>query len=252
MTSCLGKICERVVVDRLTNWSERKTLIHESQNGFRKGRGTMDNLASMNSIIRRNSRSNKETVIMLVDVKAAYDNVDHSILLNILTKIKCPERIYNYIKKWLKQRKNTFIREFEPDRIEDSFIGLPQGSILSPILYNIYTLELGHRMEEENYEILQYADDIAIIITCNNMKEAERNTTNAMQTLTEKLKEIQLEISESKTQILYYTKHTRRSNKLKIKRGEILIEESERAKFLGITLHNKLKFNHQVEETEKK
>ncbi|XP_076301696.1 uncharacterized protein LOC143219708 [Lasioglossum baleicum] len=207
MTSCVGKICERIVTNRLTDWVENQKLIHESQNGFRKGRGTVDNLASIMSIIRRNKGENTETAVILIDVKAAYDNVDHKTLLRLHSR---------------------------------------------PILYNIYTRELGLSIEEEECEILQYADDIAIIITCNNIYEAERKTLKVIHTLSDKLKEIHLGISREKTQILYFSKHTNRNKKLSLKMGNSTIEETDNAKFLGIIIDNKLKFNLKVKEIENK
>lgn len=116
-------------------------------------------------------KENGSTIGAFLDVASAYDNVRRDLLVQKLIKEKCPIKIVNYINQWMKDRKIKFI--ISQDKEEWRIINkdLPQGGVLSPMLYAIYTNEI-HQEIRNNCQILQYADDIVIYTT---RKEEEKD-----------------------------------------------------------------------------
>lgn len=92
LSSCLGKLMERMVNERLIWWAENGEIIHYTQHGFRRGRSCSNNLAKITSDIKSSLYRDEYTLAAFVDVSAAYDNVPFHILSKKLIKYKCPSR----------------------------------------------------------------------------------------------------------------------------------------------------------------
>ena len=150
------------------------TLLDEGQNGFRKGRSTLDNLTILISDIRKSFENRRDTLAAFVDVKGAYDNVDHGILIKKLEKKGCPTKIVKYVSTWINNREMKCVKSYGDPALGIQKKGLPQGAILSPILYNIYTTDVTENIKGENIRILQYADDIVFYTSSNAMGINER------------------------------------------------------------------------------
>ncbi|XP_053990479.1 uncharacterized protein LOC128882775 [Hylaeus volcanicus] len=103
LTSCTGKIMEKIINRRISMWAESSNKIDESQSGFRNRRSTTDNLNRVVSEIKYNRLKNKDTVTAFVDIKSPYDNVNLGTLIDILMELGCPRKIVRWIKEWLKQ-----------------------------------------------------------------------------------------------------------------------------------------------------
>ena len=249
LTNCIGKIMERIVNNRLTKWAERNDIMDRSQNGFRKGRSTTDNLMILTSDIRTGFETRRDTLTVFMDVEAAYDNVDGEILTRSLRQKGCPERITKFVEEWIMGREIKCIRSYAEPKSGIQKKGLPQGAIMSPTLYNIYTADVTNNIDRQRVNILQYADDIVVYATSNAEELNVRTLEKAVKKIVENLNEIKLDIAESKTKMVNFSQKNRTA-----RRGGITIEvkgtkinETNNTKFLGITLDRKLKFEEHVE-----
>lgn len=124
--------------------------------------------------------------------------------------------------------------------------GLPQGAVLSPLLYAVYTRELGKDLEE-GVRILQYADDVTIYITGKNIGLMEEKIERLLETIDKTLLNIGLEIEPSKTKLIRFNKRgeVNRNRGIEV-RGEMLNYERE-ATFLGITYDIQTNYRRQIE-----
>lgn len=152
------------------------------------------------------------------------------------------ERYITWIEKFLKNRKHT-IKTADGSFSIDTDDGLPQGSILSPTLFNLYTKEL-HKLQDNNTQILQYADDVTITIRSKNKSEIRRKATQIMAKFTSMLESMSLKINPNKCAILDF------SECLPIRSGIIInnteINKENETKILGITIDKNLNFSSHI------
>lgn len=205
---------------------EHNKLLDDTQNGFRKGRSCSDNLTRLSIDIERGFLEDKSTVAIFLDIASAYDNVIRKVLIEKLDRLECPAKITKYIDIWMKNRvTKVIINKEEEERMINK--GLPQGAVLSPLLYAIYTRELGKDLEE-GVRILQYADDVAIYITRKNIGLIEEKIERSLETIDKTLLNIGLEIEPSKTKLIRFNKRgeVNRNRGIEV-RGEMLNYERE-------------------------
>lgn len=108
MSSCVGKLAERLVSDRLMWLAEKGGWLDNNQNEFRKGRSCVDNLVRLTTDIEISRCTNRNTIAIFLDVSSAYDNVRTNILCDILENKGCPSRIINFVDKWMRNRYISF------------------------------------------------------------------------------------------------------------------------------------------------
>jgi hypothetical protein len=125
--------------------------------------------------------------------------------------------------------------------------GLPQGAVLSPILYALYTNNITN-MIPRDIHVLQFADDIAVY-KCSNNRASNRDRLEAAVNVTgENLSELGLSLEPRKTQLVEFTKTGYHDKGLFIRLGNEQVQNHNLAKFLGIWLDNELNFNKQIQE----
>jgi len=160
LMSCLLKIMEKMIYRRLVWIVETQFLLPEFQAGFRTSRSCMDNLITLTNRIHWGFMRRMSTIAVFLDIAGAFDNVIPSILIEDLREIGFPAKTCKFIENLLIERKIYSIHNdiLQPPLI--SHKGTPQGSILSPILFNIYLRKISIALHQDT-QILQYADDIS-------------------------------------------------------------------------------------------
>ncbi|GBO13162.1 hypothetical protein AVEN_120199-1 [Araneus ventricosus] len=132
----IGKILERVFQNRFNKYLSLNNIIHRNQKGFRERTGCDRALYNIVNKIRE-TRSNRHCALISLDIKAAFDNMDWSVLFKIFDFYKIPPFYRNFIYYYLLGRKVVFKDEtLEIER--DCHKGCPQGSVVVPNLWNIY------------------------------------------------------------------------------------------------------------------
>lgn len=237
---------ERMLANRLIWWLELYQKLPNSQYGFRRRRSCIDNLFILHTAISNDSKNKKAIPAVFLDIQSAFDNVLPNILLEKLFILKFPPNCCNFIYNLITHRRITC----RQSSIDGTFIahrGLPQGSVLSPILYTLYVSKLEQDCNL-NTNIIQYADDVCIYSNLNatqgGLKEIEKTMTKINHTLDN----LGLSLSTNKTQLCIFNNQI---NKNKINHNTNLnfkgtiIPPSSKIKFLGITFHSSLNwFEH--------
>lgn len=247
MSSYMEKILERMVNERLVWWAEKKNKLNEKQNGFRRGKSCIDNLTLMTADIEIAIRENGNVIAAFLDVASAYDNVRKDILVEKLIKERCPRNIIRYVNEWMKDRQTKFLISEEKEKWRVINKGLPQGGVLSPILYAIYTNEI-HGGIDSRCHVLQYADDIAVYVVTKDKKVGIKDLELAVKKIDDNLKNIGLELQPEKIQLVDFNRTGYIKDDIQIDIKGHIIRGKEKAKFLGIVFDNKLKFDSQIEE----
>ncbi|XP_059061881.1 uncharacterized protein LOC131854757 [Achroia grisella] len=243
LSSVLLKLTEHLVKNRLEWFVEHNDLLSNSQYGFRKGMSTLDSLSIFTTDIRLSFTENKSTIAAFLDIKAAYDNVSITVLQNKLNALNIPPRLTKFIINMLSER-SINLENSNPSCNSNFRVlwkGLPQGSVLSPILYNIYTYDLENSVTDptNKINILQYADDILFYVIDNSVQKSCTVLTSALERLGIWLQLNGLELSVTKSTIVHFTR-MRTPPPISIYYKNILIPVKSQTVFLGLLLDSKL------------
>jgi len=140
---------------------EIQFILPELQAGFRSFRSCTDNLMILTNRIHLAFMNKLPLITVFLDMVGAFDNVILSILVQDLRAMGFPARISKFVENLLSERLIQFVRNGELSEPRIVHKGTPQGSILSPLLFNIYLREISSRLHPDT-SILQYADDIIL------------------------------------------------------------------------------------------
>lgn len=237
LSPILCKLAEHLVKNRLEWFIESNQLLSNSQFGFRKGKSTIDSISILTSDIHIAFSKNKIVLAAFLDIHSAYDNVNVSNLIKKMKDLNVPEILTKFVNFMLSER---HIHLDLPDGTRLTRVlgkGLPQGSVLSPLLYNIYASDLESSLN--NIHILQYADDLLLYYVCQSPVDACRVLNFSLALLKQWLDKNGLELSTEKSSVVLFTRK-RFVPDVRILYDRTLIERKDYVKFLGVMLDSRL------------
>ena len=163
MLPCIRKLLEKMILRRLDHWAESNNLLSETQFGFRRGKGSNDCLALLSSEIQLAFAQKLEIPSVFLDIKGAFDSVSIQILFEKFETSGLSPILSNFLFNLLSEKTMNFSSgSTAASRI--SYMGLPQGSCLSPLLYNFYINEIDECIVD-NCTLRQLADDCVVSFT---------------------------------------------------------------------------------------
>ena len=252
LASCVLKTYERLIKNRLEHYLEYNQLLPPTQFGFRRGKSTQENVAHLITDIQIAFSKNNSVSAAFIDIKGAYDNVNLNILTEKMSTLGIPkffiENIYNlYYNRSIYVRINEHL--LEP---RQTSLGLPQGGILSPLLYIVYVQDLQHLMNN-NVRILEFADDLCLYSEERTIEKCNTRLHQAMKKLDRWSNNMGFTISETKSTVITFTrKRYQPPSHIKLHNYQLPYRTS--TKFLGIVLDQKLNWkghiNHIIKKSE--
>ena len=160
-----GKIFEKVIYKRLYNFFTSKGVLTDSQFGFRKGHSTTHALHKSIDSVTKSLASNKHVLGIFIDLSKAFDTLDHDILLNKLNSYGIRGTALTLLKSYLTNRKQYVMYNDVPSETMDVKFGVPQGSILGPLLFLLYMNDIVNCFSDSEVKFVLYADDTNIFIS---------------------------------------------------------------------------------------
>lgn len=203
--SAVRKIFEKLILFRLEKWTEDYALVPASQMGFRRGVGTQNCLAALYAKIQVSWLKKEMLGCVFLDVASAYDGVLVDVLCRDLCESGLPQNIGVLLSKILAVRHLEFYDGKCRVTTRTGAIGLPQGSGVAPLGYNLYVRRI-ERVLPDGCFMLQYADDIAIGVTHKRPSFIENVLSNACLKVNEFLCERGLTVSIQKSVAMLFTK----------------------------------------------
>ena len=236
----LSKICEKLIIKRLNEILQDKKIIPEHQFGFRNQHSTIEQVNRVVSVIRNTFENYSYCTTVFLDVAQAFDKVWHEGLLYKLSKI-VPKNLYCLLKSYLCNRMfqvkiNNEVTELYPIKA-----GVPQGSVLGPILYVIYTADIPSM---KGITLGTYADDTTIIATHKNPTIASLMLQNYLFKLQQWFKTWRIVVNENKSTQVTFT--LRKETCPAVYLNNKVIPQSNKVKYLGIHLDRRLTWRDHI------
>lgn len=243
MLSCIGKIMERVIQRRLDHYLEITNVFPATQNGFRRGRSTTNCLAILKNIIHSGFQKKETTIVVYLDLQGAYDGVWHDGLIYKMKMLKINHHIVNWTKNYLSNRRIKVRVGSSLSNERELAFGLPQGAVISPILFNIMTHDIP---KHPKIKTIMYADDITICSSAKDVHEARNTIQEYLKLLTAWLKHWKFKLNPQKCSYQVFSKKRNIPDiNIKVLNQNISITRDQRV--LGVIFDApKLNFNSHV------
>lgn len=249
LLSCLGKCFEKCLLKRLNHFEDDNQIFIQEQCGFRSRLSTVHQVIRITEKITFGFNQNKSTGIVLLDLKKAFDSVWHHGLIHKLIKHGYPMYLVKLINSYLCNR-SAFVNLEGVDSSRFAVpCGVPQGSIISPHLFNIFINDIpvpkkGH--------LSLFADDTAFLIELpwKNLKSIKKELLSAVKSLQSFFNDWKIHLNHNKTEFAIFTKSTKMIKKME--RDEIVFNNKKfswckSVKYLGVNLDTKLTFKQHVD-----
>lgn len=249
LLSSLSKVLEKLLMVRVMNHVNVNNIFLEEQFGFRKGRSTLHQLTRVANFIRSNRDVSKTTVMALLDIEKAFDNVWINGLIHKLYLFHFPLYLIKIIYNYLSNRAFQVSIGSILSNIYSIVAGVPQGSILGPILYNIFTSDLPPL--GRGGQLALFADDTAIMFKGRVIRPLVNRLQAGLDSLATYFNNWKVRINAAKTQaiVLPHSKSERLvpPPNLKLKLGGCSIEWSNEVTYLGLDFDSKLIYRSHVQ-----
>jgi hypothetical protein len=180
--SPINKSFEKIIYSRLINYIERSQLLYKYQYGFRKNHSTEHALIELVDQIRLNMDKKQMTCGIFIDLSKAFDTVNHQILLAKLENYGIRGKALDLLKSYLSDRKQYVHIENCKSQICSVSCGVPQGSVLGPLLFLMFINDLPACCPLSKVRI--FADDTTIFFHSDNIEEIISTARNIMTQLT--------------------------------------------------------------------
>ena len=252
LINTLSKILEKIITRKLTLWAESNNKINPEQAGFRAHKSTQDKIFQLTQTAMHAKNMGRRTAAIFMDVEKAFDKVWHAGLIDTLINIDLPLLYIRYINSFLSDRHMFFrIHGLESPKIKLNF-GVPQGSSLSPILFNLYVADIPTPTAPNTF-LSQFADDIKLYSTSAHMTVIQKRLQLSLNKILSYCGTKRISINENKTFELVFIKKSRKSqteeeiSPVTCHGSPIPIKSS--GKFLGILFDEKLSFQQHIAST---
>ena len=250
LTSCVGKLGEKMINNRLYWWLESNGLINANQAGFRARSRTEDQLFRLTQRILDGFQRGEHTAAVFIDLQQAYDRVWRRGLFLKMQNLGIQGKLYSWIKSFLTDR---LIQTQMNDTLSSKAVleeGLPQGSALSCTLFLIFINDLPDLLKAEK---ALFADDLVIWRTSGSNIINQRRLQEDLTALEEYCNFWKLKVNASKTVYTLFTKsHKEAKRKLRLLINGNELTKEENPVYLGVTLDRQLNLNAHAGEVKRK
>jgi len=246
----ISKLLERCVAKQLNSYLSSNAHYEAYQSAYRSNHSTETALLRVQNDILTSIDKKEVTVLVLLDLSAAFDTVDHTILLNRLKNIGITGLVYDWFSSYLSGRTQAVFLDGVSSDSVNLTCGVPQGSVLGPILFNIYTQPLGKIARKHGVNYHFYADDTQLY-TSFSVKESNTSAnciSNCIADIRSWMQSNLLMLNDSKTEIVLLGTRQQLSKlgSLQISVGSANIKLCSKVRNLGVIFDSNMTMEDHV------
>jgi hypothetical protein len=238
---------EKVVFNQLNDFLTANCCLDPFQSGFRANHSTETALIKVLNDIRLNSDSGKTSVLVLLDLSAAFDTIDHSILLRQLEHgVGLSGRVINWLKSYLQERTFFVALGNYTSALAPLTSGVPQGSILGPLLFNLYMLPLGQIIKNTQVSYHSYADDTQLYLALSPTdKDPLGSLCDCLDQINSWLSQNFLQLNKEKTEVILFGRKDGKDKMATLFRAKGF-EVRTKVRNLGVIIDSDLNFDNHM------
>ncbi len=251
----ISKIFEKVLFKQVYDYFQQKKLLYGAQYGFREGHSAVFAAIELVDKIIINMDKKNTPIGIFIDLSKAFDTIDHAILLDKLKDYGFSDLALKLIRSYLCDRKQYVQMDDIKSDLCNITTGVPQGSILGPLLFIIYMNDIA---EASNlFDFILYADDTSLsttieIVLKKNIGDLQNCLNSELEKINIWLKLNKLSLNVQKTKFMIFRTINKRIPEIELHIEGVSIERVYEFNFLGITLDDQLRWNKHIDKISNK
>lgn len=241
----VSKLFEHALKDQLSSFLYKNNLLSTSQHGFTKNKSTESALCEYQELIVNALNQKQYALGIFIDFSRAFDVVDHDLLLGKLSRYGVRGIPLNLLSSYLKNRKQVVkLNHDVTSSVRDVTQGVPQGSVLGPLLFNIFANDLiSYLSNMPNVYSICYADDTNILITDSSLSNIKNTAELVYSNIIKWSEKNKLNLNKNKTNMLLFTLQ----KNINFCLSDDNINYCESVKILGITFDRHLQWGCHID-----
>ena len=251
LLSNIDKVYQKLMHKRLVKFLENTNCLYPLQFGFRPKHSTSSALINCTEKIRKALDSGKYVCSVLIDLRKAFDTVDHDILFSKLNFYGVRGVALSWFKSFLSNRSQYVSVSGTKSSIKFILHGVPQGSVLGPLLFLLYVNDLHHAIPFSMVNL--FADDTLLLGQQASVKSLAKRINIDLKCLVNWLNANKISLNSKKSELLLFSP-TRVTNSFdfKVKINGTRLYPSDSAKYLGLIIDSKLNWDNHISNVCKK
>jgi hypothetical protein len=247
-----SKFFEKVMYDRLFSFTSHTNLLYPLQHGFQPGHSTAMSLMDIQDKISKAMDNNEFSIGIFLDLAKAFDTVDHKILLNKLEHYGVRDTAFKWFKSYLTNRSQQVLCNGSLSTLNLILYGVPQRSILGPLLFLIYINDLPNSSTLLRY--ILFADDSNAFLSHSSYEQLISVANRELAGASDWFRANKLTLNLTKTNYIIFRSNKKLipSSESRLKIEDIIIPQVDSTKFLGVFVDQHLKWNVHTYEISKK
>ena len=246
LLSIFDKIMEKLMHKRLYNFLNSQNILFENQFGFRKNNSTTFALIEITEKIKETIDNKKYGCGIFIDLRKAFDTVNHNILLNKLEHYGIRGTALQWFKSYLYNRQQYVFHNGESSSLQYITCGVPQGSVLGPLLFLLYINDLPNISKVLQFYL--FADDTNIYCETDTPDKLELTINKELKKLRNWLIVNRLSLNVDKTNfVIFHPYNKPPKQKITLKIHKNAISEKDHVKYLGIIIDSTLTWGKHID-----
>lgn len=242
---CISKVYEKVVYNRLTSYIDKNNILNQNQYGFRSNRSTSMAILDFVEKVSTSLDNGFTTTGIFLDLSKAFDTINHEILLKKLNFYGIRGKPLKWIENYLQDRKQFVDFNGTHSEMFDITCGVPQGSILGPLLFLIYINDVCNTSKIVHFTL--FADDTNILYTSKDLNNYNSKLNEELKKLSLWFKTNKLSVNIKKTNYMIFRNSKRKkTTQSQIQIDGTMVDKVDETKFLGIIIDDQLKWKSHI------